>query len=948
MAIDIGRNSAANNAFTYGGCQDTGTVERRATFAANDWHLGVDGDGGPVFVDVNNPLRAYGRDGGFFMTTSDGGANWAFPLAAATGLPAEPGPGRSLATPRAVDPNSSAVVYASQAAQLFRSSNTGASFIAMHTFPAAITTVATVKLDSKVLMVGCADGSVHRTANADTGAASVWTALTVNGAPPGQLVSASAIDPTDAKSAVVAYAGFTGINPANRTKHVFSSADVTTTAFEDVSGTDGGPIDSNLPDLPVHTVVIDPSTVPHSIIIGTDSAVLRSADSGARWQIYGAGIPNADCTSLAADLALSPPLIRVGTYGRSVFELQRLTGAHILITSNLAFGNVAVGASSDLTFDIFNVGSSTLTISNITDVFANPHFSLVGAPGTPFDIAPGAQSTITVRYAPTLPGKQITAVSVQSNDATHPNFGVSISGFAPFTGPHVTGVLPTSGPPAGGTAVQVLGAGFTGATAVMFGSNAATGLTVDSDSQISAVTPAGAGVVDVTVITPGGTTAVNPASHFTYLGAGTVVTGLNPTEGPNTGGTSVVISGTGFTGATQVLFGAIPATGFTIDSDSQITAVSPAGSGTVDVLVATPTGTSPVSAAAKFRFNVGGGATGTGGTGTGTGTATTTAAGAGGPESEVLSALADILRSGTDPEVLEAQRILLRRIALEGNVVESRIPPPKNITEIGGYVNLLGTLGHLDIRTQMLASVLGVAGPATPLGLSGEGPVLAFVNFPNDRPEGPGQRTYSTTVTVRSDMADGFAQAIQRVRGAGCALPLYSPPRVLPAARPGFPLQPDFLMLLGRVLQVAPAAVLHDPATDPVAIARRQADPPDKWQLVVRELDGQTAVASASWIPFQATDSNAGEQPPASRQYLPIAPMFAEAGWYPSEPVVLPSSLTLQGSLTRLVNVTGLVRNQTRLSDELSLLYSQPVIMASGLTAMLSWVWNGTTFVPAQ
>jgi hypothetical protein len=482
----------------------------------------------------------------------------------------------------------------------------------------------------------------------------------------------------------------------------------------------------------------------------------------------------------------------------------------------------------------------------------------------------------------------------------------------------------------------------------MFGSNAATGLTVDSDSQISAVTPAGAGVVDVTVITPGGTTAVNPASHFTYLGAGTVVTGLNPTEGPNTGGTSVVISGTGFTGATQVLFGAIPATGFTIDSDSQITAVSPAGSGTVDVLVATPTGTSPVSAAAKFRFNVGGGATGTGGTGTGTGTATTTAAGAGGPESEVLSALADILRSGTDPEVLEAQRILLRRIALEGNVVESRIPPPKNITEIGGYVNLLGTLGHLDIRTQMLASVLGVAGPATPLGLSGEGPVLAFVNFPNDRPEGPGQRTYSTTVTVRSDMADGFAQAIQRVRGAGCALPLYSPPRVLPAARPGFPLQPDFLMLLGRVLQVAPAAVLHDPATDPVAIARRQADPPDKWQLVVRELDGQTAVASASWIPFQATDSNAGEQPPASRQYLPIAPMFAEAGWYPSEPVVLPSSLTLRGSLTRLVNVTGLVRNQTRLSDELSLLYSQPVIMASGLTAMLSWVWNGTTFVPAQ
>ena len=54
-----------------------------------------------------------------------------------------------------------------------------------------------------------------------------------------------------------------------------------------------------------------------------------------------------------------------------------------------------------------------------------------------------------------------------------------------------------------------------------------------------------------------------------------------------------------------------------------------------------------------------------------------------------------------------------------------------------------------------------------------------------------------------------------------------------------------------------------------------------------------------------------------------------------------------QGSVPRLINVTGLVRGQTRLGDELLLLYSRPTVMASALAGMLSWVWNGTTFVPS-
>jgi len=57
--------------------------------------------------------------------------------------------------------------------------------------------------------------------------------------------------------------------------------------------------------------------------------------------------------------------------------------------------------------------------------------------------------------------------------------------------------------------------------------------------------------------------------------AGPFITSLDPDHGPAVGGTSVVITGRNFTGATAVMFGANPATSFVVDSDSQITAVSP-------------------------------------------------------------------------------------------------------------------------------------------------------------------------------------------------------------------------------------------------------------------------------------------------------------------------------------------------------------------------------------
>ena len=98
--------------------------------------------------------------------------------------------------------------------------------------------------------------------------------------------------------------------------------------------------------------------------------------------------------------------------------------------------------------------------------------------------------------------------------------------------PTVTAVSPTSGTNAGGTAVTITGTNLTGATAVKFGSKEAASFTVNSATQITATAPGeGAGLVDVTVTTPGGTSATSSADHFTFTSPSGIVPAFSPSGG---------------------------------------------------------------------------------------------------------------------------------------------------------------------------------------------------------------------------------------------------------------------------------------------------------------------------------------------------------------------------------------------------------------------------------
>jgi len=222
-----------------------------------------------------------------------------------------------------------------------------------------------------------------------------------------------------------------------------------------------------------------------------------------------------------------------------------------------------------------------------------------GATAVDFGTTPGTNLTVVSDTTITVdsPGGtgivDVTVHSPSGTSATSP-----ADQFTYLATPTVTGLNPATGSLSGGTLLTITGTGFTDATAVDFGTTPATNLTVVSANAITVDSPAGNGMVGVTVTTPGGTSG--NATQFTYVAAPTV-SSVSPAGGPISGGTKVTITGAGFNGATVVDFGTMPATIVTVSSTS-ILVVSPAGTGEVDVTVMTPGGTSAKSSADQFTY----------------------------------------------------------------------------------------------------------------------------------------------------------------------------------------------------------------------------------------------------------------------------------------------------------------------------------------------------------
>jgi hypothetical protein len=162
----------------------------------------------------------------------------------------------------------------------------------------------------------------------------------------------------------------------------------------------------------------------------------------------------------------------------------------------------------------------------------------------------------------------------------------------------VSSISPPSGSASGGTPFTITGSGFKpGGTSdvaqVSFGTSPAATFTVVSNTKITGTTSTETtpttnstlngvtnhtGGVLVSVTTTDKEVAVGPSFHYVVQHAGNtvpVVLQVGPTGGPGSGGNTVLLDGTGFTGATKVTFGGVPAKSFTIKSDVLIAAVAP-------------------------------------------------------------------------------------------------------------------------------------------------------------------------------------------------------------------------------------------------------------------------------------------------------------------------------------------------------------------------------------
>ena len=392
--------------------------------------------------------------------------------------------------------------------------------------------------------------------------------------------------------------------------------------------------------------------------IGATMTVTDSTISDNNAPLHGGGIFNNNGgTMTVTDSTISDNTAPYGGGGIFNFGSGPMTVAGTIVADQAAGGNCSgtvtdagynlsngtscfgstpsgTGSISDATLDLGtlgNYGGPTQTVPLLGTPSTDQAIGAITPPAT-VSFTPPAPSIALARPQATSGGSSVelcsdtsytTAsgyvadLSLDQRGMARPSTGCSAGAYQYVPPPPiVSSISPSSGPTGGGTSVTMTGTNFsttTGGTTIDFGAgNPATAASCSTTSSCTAISPAGSGTVNITATTTGGTSATSTADEFAYTTPppppfpfAPAITSVSPASGPAAGGTSVTITGTKFstaTGGTTIDFGSTPATAVSCSATSSCTAISPAGSGTVNVTATTTGGTSATSSADEFAY----------------------------------------------------------------------------------------------------------------------------------------------------------------------------------------------------------------------------------------------------------------------------------------------------------------------------------------------------------
>jgi hypothetical protein len=295
-----------DNATYFGGTQDNGTPLGSDSAGPNGWTTILGGDGGFVAVEPTHTNVLYAENTGLSLQKSiDGGMNF---LGVTGGIVDS---GFLFIAPFLMDPTDSQRLWTG--GNFLWRTNDGArhwsraSAKIVGSRSNAISAIASSPADPNHVLMGTAEGTIHRNSTALSAKGSThWPFAKPR---PGYL-SWLAFDPVDPTVAYATYATFGGT-------HVWKTADGGAT-WTGIDGTGPGA----LPDIPVDSIVVDPAH-PTNLYIGTDMGIFVSTDGGQNWAIELTGFPDsvADALVMFADTAGNRSVYAF-THGRGAWRVN--------------------------------------------------------------------------------------------------------------------------------------------------------------------------------------------------------------------------------------------------------------------------------------------------------------------------------------------------------------------------------------------------------------------------------------------------------------------------------------------------------------------------------------------------------------------------------------------------------------------------------------------------